>query len=77
VIAGFVRNAISPFGMYTMIPVVVSASAASLRPSYLWLGGGEVDVKLRVPVQQLLSHLHAAVIDCTTSRVPPSMEGDE
>jgi hypothetical protein len=46
----------------------VSAEVAALKPPFLWLGGGHVDVKLRIPVPQLLTHVDAKVVQCTTPR---------
>jgi len=82
-ISGFPHNAVTPLGMATQLPVVVSRAIAELPAagcSYVWLGGGEVHVKLRLPVPQLLrggvlapaGHC-PAVIGCTDLRE----EGDE
>lgn len=58
VLTDFGHNAVSPFGCATQLPVVVSAAAVELRETtagrFLWLGGGHVDVKLRIPVSELL-----------------------
>ncbi len=56
-----------PIGLSTAIPVIVSQAAAALP--YIWLGGGEVDVKLRIPVSQLVSLPNTPVIDCTAPRM--------
>ena len=66
---GFVKNAITPFGIpQGLFPVVVAAGLTKARPSYVWLGGGEVDLKLRIPVKQLLVKLNARVLDCAIPR---------
>ena len=55
---GYGHNAVTPFGSDTRLPVVVSEAIAGMagsRPgAAVWLGGGHVDVKLRLPVDQLL-----------------------
>jgi prolyl-tRNA editing enzyme YbaK/EbsC (Cys-tRNA(Pro) deacylase) len=74
-LSGFVHNAITPFGMSHTVPVVVSRSIAD-RSGFIWLGGGEVDFKLRIPVKQLLKPGVLApgiasgpvVLDCTPRR---------
>lgn len=57
-----------------LLQLVVSQAVSSARPRYLWLGGGEVDMKLRVPFVQLVAGLNAHVLDCTE---PRSVAGDE
>ena len=58
VLTAYGHNAVTPPGCQTAIPVVVSeaiADLASARPgASVWLGGGHVDVKLRMPVAELL-----------------------
>jgi prolyl-tRNA editing enzyme YbaK/EbsC (Cys-tRNA(Pro) deacylase) len=62
-LTGFGFNGMTPVGSRTPIPLVVSrpvllgGSAASPSPSpfpCVWLGGGDVDLKLRLFVRQLL-----------------------
>jgi hypothetical protein len=38
------RNAVTPIGMKTDIPIILCESITKLQPNYFWLGGGEVDV---------------------------------
>ena len=57
--------------------VVVSSAASKVWPPVLWLGGGQVDVKLRVPIPQLIAKLHASVVDCTTLREAADSTDDE
>ncbi|PFH33454.1 YbaK/proline-tRNA ligase associated domain-containing protein [Besnoitia besnoiti] len=53
-LTGFVYNAITPFASKTEIPVIVDAPLLALQPPLLWLGGGEVDLKLRVSLADLM-----------------------
>ena len=46
-----------PIGMATPVPVVLSDKLRSLPDGQLWLGGGEVDLKLRVDVAQFCEKL--------------------
>lgn len=72
-LTGFVHNAISPLGMLTPIPVIICTGAASVRPSFLWLGGGAVDVKLCVPVSDLIRCSGALVADVSEEREAGNM----
>ncbi|KAJ2082401.1 hypothetical protein H4R24_001637 [Coemansia sp. RSA 988] len=56
-LTGFAKNGVSPVGMRQQIPLVVCAAIQRLQPPVLWLGGGDVDFKLAMPLQALL--------DCT------------
>lgn len=52
---GFQFNAVTPFGSKRPLPIVVTKPIATLpAPAFVWLGGGAVDVKLRMFVPQLL-----------------------
>lgn len=73
-LSGFSHNAVTPYGMLTPVPIVVSESAAS-QP-LLWLGGGAVDVKLRLAPGQLLATLNATVAPCTTPRAADELEAE-
>lgn len=53
-LTGFTYNAITPFASTTAIPVIVDAPVLSLDPPFIWLGGGEVDLKLRVTLSDIL-----------------------
>ncbi|PHJ24554.1 proline-trna ligase associated domain-containing protein [Cystoisospora suis] len=52
-LTGFVYNAITPFASTTAIPVIVDSPILSLDPPFIWLGGGEVDLKLRVTLSDI------------------------
>lgn len=73
-LTGFVHNAISPLGMLTPIPLIVCSSAASVRPSFLWLGGGAVNVKLCIPTADLVRITGALVADVSEEREPGNVE---
>jgi len=55
-LTGFLRNGICPFGSLLECPVVLDASIEQRLPQEdvtVWLGGGEVDVKINVPWKEL------------------------
>ncbi|ETW01222.1 hypothetical protein H310_06811 [Aphanomyces invadans] len=65
-LTGFEFNGVSPYGMTTPLPVVVSAPVLELP--YIWLGGGAHNVKLKVAVSQCIESLGAIVGDVSESR---------
>ena len=69
-LSGFTHNAVTPYGMACGgdVPVVVSQAVMDLAPGYLWLGGGAVDVKLRLSTAQLKPSLNAVVCSCSVPR---------
>ena len=44
----------SPLGLRTPLPILLSAPIARLPAGELWLGGGEPDLKLRVESQEFV-----------------------
>lgn len=44
-LTGFRHNAVSPIGLATKLPVIMSDRVAALQPPVFWLGGGEADLK--------------------------------
>lgn len=89
-LTGFTFNGITPFGCHISIPIIIAKSIMELSsPSYIWLGGGEVDVKLRlflhslVTVPGMASHClgsnkggtyKPAILDCTELRNPDELQ---
>ena len=67
-LSGFIHNAISPIGMHTAIPVIVCEACTNLKPSFVWLGGGAVDVKLCITATDLISATGAVVADISEPR---------
>ena len=74
VLTGFPFNGISVFGGKIGMPIILcKAILEAVGPSYIWLGGGEVDLKLRIPIAQLAAYSH--VCDCSVER-PSFFEED-
>lgn len=44
-LTGFQHNAVSPIGLATDLPIIMSDRVAALQPPVFWLGGGEPDLK--------------------------------
>ena len=59
-LSGFEHNAVTPLGMATRMPLLLSDRLQHLADGTLWLGGGEPDLKLRVNVEQLMATFRSA-----------------
>ena len=49
---GFTKNAVTPIGMKNRLPIVLAKEIADLHE--FWLGGGEVDLKVGLPVDDFV-----------------------
>jgi prolyl-tRNA editing enzyme YbaK/EbsC (Cys-tRNA(Pro) deacylase) len=65
---GFTHNAVSPFGLMHNIPVILCLSCSQLSPPYIWLGAGEVDLKLGVPLSDFVRGTNALIADISEPR---------
>ena len=64
-LSGYKHNAVTPVCMATELPIVMSHRIAQLDSGFFWLGAGEPDLKLGMPVQQFVDAYTPLVIDCT------------
>lgn len=65
-LTGYEHGAVTPFGTAVRVPVLVSREMETLAPGgEFWLGGGEVDLKMRVSYGELVSKFDAVAVDCT------------
>lgn len=62
-LTGFEHNAVTPLGLD--LPIILSDEIAHLPSATFWLGGGHVDLKLRLSVEEVKSVLGAVVADVT------------
>ena len=53
-LSGYVKNSVKPIGMQTQLPIVVSKAITELVPDESWIGAGEVDLKVGMPVSDFL-----------------------
>eukprot|EP00890_Picochlorum_soloecismus_P003027 jgi/Picsp_1/3725/NSC_06561-R1_protein len=53
-LSGYVKNSVTPIGMKTQLPIVISKSITELVPDEFWIGAGEVDLKVGMPVSDFL-----------------------
>jgi prolyl-tRNA editing enzyme YbaK/EbsC (Cys-tRNA(Pro) deacylase) len=64
-LSGFAHNGVTPLGMATHVPIIVSAPLAELPLGELWLGAGEVDLKVGFNLDQFVSHFKPTVAKLT------------
>ncbi len=56
----------SPVGSRTALPTIVAEEIAELP--HMWLGGGEPDLKLGMPVPAFLAAYRPAVVACSDQK---------
>lgn len=71
-LTGFVHNSVSPVGLSEALPIIVASEIADLQ--FVWLGGGEPDLKLGVSVPHFIAAFKAVVANvsnqnCTVDKV--------
>jgi len=64
-LTGFEHNAVSPVGIRTRLPIILSHRIAQLRPDLFWLGAGEVDLKVGLSAADFIREYQPHVVDCT------------
>jgi prolyl-tRNA editing enzyme YbaK/EbsC (Cys-tRNA(Pro) deacylase) len=64
-LSGFEHNAVSPIGIKTHMPWVISHEILKLEPDFFWLGAGEVDLKVGLPAAEFVDKYQPMVVDCT------------
>jgi len=70
-LSGFQYNAIAPLGMTeARVPILVSEAVTRLEPTRMYLGAGEVDLKLQVNVKQFIEKASAVIAAISTPRTP-------
>lgn len=60
-LSGFEHNAIAPFGLLQSIPMIICDRCVACNEPILYLGGGKIDVKLALPVGDLIRATGAIV----------------
>ncbi|PRP88548.1 hypothetical protein PROFUN_02959 [Planoprotostelium fungivorum] len=78
-LTGYSHNAVTPFGLKTQIPIILSKHIMELDPPIFWLGGGEVDTKLEVSCEEfnqiLKPYVTDVIIDAPAEGSDKSKEG--
>ena len=68
-ITGYTHNSVTPFGLLAkQVPVIIAKDICDVRPSFIWMGGGHVDLKLGVSVDEFVRATSAFVLDVSDPR---------
>lgn len=62
-LSGYSHNSVTPLGMRHRLPIVLSDRVAALP--FLWLGGGEIDVKWRVATAEFVRAFAPVIANIT------------
>jgi len=54
-LTGYDHNAVTPFCLKTNLPMILSESITKLDPPCFWMGGGDVDLKVRISVDEFIN----------------------
>eukprot|EP00761_Pharyngomonas_kirbyi_P001435 gb/GECH01001439.1/.p1 GENE.gb/GECH01001439.1/~~gb/GECH01001439.1/.p1 ORF type:complete len:266 (+),score=64.27 gb/GECH01001439.1/:1-798(+) len=76
-LSGYEKNGVTPLGMTEDIPIILSHHIAQLDPPFFWMGGGEVDVKLKVACSDFIRIFDPLVTDITTNEIEESQLDNE
>ena len=60
--SGYGHNGVTPVFFVTPMPIFLSEAVVDLGHGWLWLGGGDTDIKLRVAVEELKAKAEAPFI---------------
>lgn len=64
----FRHNAVCPFGLMNAIPVVISEACLTVRPRYLYMGGGAVNTKLGLALDDFVDAFKPIIADVSEPR---------
>lgn len=67
-LTGFGHNAICPLGMLVKLPVIICSRCVNVSPSFIFLGGGEVDLKLGISIPDLIRSTGAMIANISEAR---------
>lgn len=68
-LTGYVHNSVTPFGMSDdKVPIVLASAIKDVRPAFVYMGGGHVDLKLGMAVEDFVKGTSAIVADVSDAR---------
>jgi prolyl-tRNA editing enzyme YbaK/EbsC (Cys-tRNA(Pro) deacylase) len=62
-LSGSSYNGVCPVGNPIKVPIIVSQKIVDLKPDFIWLGGGEVDLKLGFSMKEFIEKFNPYVAD--------------
>ena len=60
--SGYGHNGVTPVFFVTPLPTFVAEAIVQLGHGWLWLGGGDIDIKLRISIDELKTKAEAPVV---------------
>lgn len=68
-LTGYVHNSVTPFGVVDdKVPIVLASVIKDVRPAFVYMGGGHVDLKLGMAVEDFVKGTSAIVADVSDAR---------
>eukprot|EP01023_Acetabularia_acetabulum_P056421 TRINITY_DN6551_c0_g2_i2.p1 TRINITY_DN6551_c0_g2~~TRINITY_DN6551_c0_g2_i2.p1 ORF type:complete len:280 (-),score=35.23 TRINITY_DN6551_c0_g2_i2:65-904(-) len=71
-LSGYSHNSVTPVCFKSPIPIILSEKIANLNPPVFYMGGGEVNLKLGVDVNEFVQAYHPFVVDFEKDTVAES-----
>ena len=66
-ITGFAHNSVSPFGLARKVPIILSKAVAD-EHRFMWMGGGHVDLKVGMSVEDFVRATSCFVLDASNRK---------
>lgn len=64
-LSGYASGCVTPVGLRTPLPIMLSHEIANLQPDFFWMGGGENLLKLGMSVADFVDAYNPVIVDCT------------
>ena len=64
-LSGYDHGSVTPVGIKTSIPIILSHKVTKLVPNFFWMGGGEEELKLGMTVDDFVRAYSPLIVDCT------------
>ena len=64
-LSGYESGSVTPVGLKTQLPLILSHKIDQLQPDFFWMGGGEQLLKLGMSVTDFKRAYTPHVVDCT------------
>ena len=71
-LSGYLHNAVCPLALAVDLPMIISDKLVELPQKQFWLGGGHVDLKLRVDAEEFVK-----VFGAVSALITSPDEGDK
>ncbi|KAG2172996.1 hypothetical protein INT44_006969 [Umbelopsis vinacea] len=62
-LTGYDNNGVCPMGMNQKIPIILSKAITELKPAIMFLGAGDVNWKIAVPIEDFIRETNCLIMD--------------